>query len=494
MAIGDYIHYYANNYHRYGIGKDAPGPGFQADNDALMDRLKTVSGGGESLNKNYTEVENFLNFALSKKGSFTTGNVVFKPEDILKWEADLSKIIQERFGIFEANFNNLSFENASNFDLQQPFILNDGKQYVQSRTVNKALDTLSEVIALLGKQITNSKDGAEIQKIEKLKADADKALAELNHVAMTNKGKSFSVDTHGNLFKKVNEIVASIAGPTQKDLGDLAEIYISYMLAAASNVAIKNYKDLEKYILQGFKTERTTLGGMANLTMQAFVKETDKQTKSKTSNWTQEIDNGDGTITSVHASQGTVDMSITFNDDIFNLGSLSASIKNYQNPFGGKYGIHILSGSPLMSVLMLTDTNFINHYLNMIVSQKGGPESSGFDTANEHVKLASAVRAVSGYRGQYSKKHNISQAFIINDRSAGRIRVISTGDLLNKLQEDIKNFVNVAGLPGANSISNPWMGENNILSEEEAAQRVAKVLAQVYAIKLSVSLDIPADV
>ena len=76
----------------------------------------------------------------------------------------------------------------------------------------------------------------------------------------------------------------------------------------------------------------------------------------------------------------------------------------------------------------------------------------------------------------------------------GRIRVISTGELLNKLQGDIKNFVNVAGLPGANSISNPWMGENNVLSEEEAAQRVAKVLAQVYAIKLSVSLDIPADI
>ena len=67
-------------------------------------------------------------------------------------------------------------------------------------------------------------------------------------------------------------------------------------------------------------------------------------------------------------------------------------------------------------------------------------------------------------------------------------------ELLNKLQEDITNFVNVTGLPGANSINNPWMGENNVLSEEEAAQRVAKVLAQVYAIKLSVSLDIPANI
>ena len=40
-----------------------------------------------------------------------------------------------------------------------------------------------------------------LQKIEKLKADADKALAELKYVAMTNKGKEFHLDTYGSLFE-----------------------------------------------------------------------------------------------------------------------------------------------------------------------------------------------------------------------------------------------------------------------------------------------------
>lgn len=148
----------------------------------------------------------------------------------------------------------------------------------------------------------------------------------------------------------------------------------------------------------------------------------------------------DGIIISTQTTEDTVDVTIKFKNDknIFNLKEVSLSVKNYYDPAQSnseykKDGIHIISSVPLTIILSLVNSNFSNHYLNLLAAEKNySSMASKFKKADEFLKYAAAVRALSGVRYQGFKK--MSDYFIVNSQKNRHIYVFSTSSLLEYIK------------------------------------------------------------
>jgi hypothetical protein len=85
-----------------------------------------------------------------------------------------------------------------------------------------------------------------------------------------------------------------------------------------------------------------------------------------------------------------VDVNFDFNDELFKI-----SAKNYKDPL--KSGIHIVSGTSLLAMLLDADSSvdFVNHYLNITSSNPG--DSGLIESAHRAVKLTILLKALTGY-------------------------------------------------------------------------------------------------
>ena len=139
------------------------------------------------------------------------------------------------------------------------------------------------------------------------------------------------------------------------------------------------------------------------------------------------VENGK-VLQSIRETQDTVDISVTLANDIFlenksnEMMQLNASIKNVGNIYSG---VHVLGGSPLLNVLQLGTTDFINHYLNILAHIKNNSTvaKENFNDYQEEVKYIAAVRALSGIRSIGAEKTKYSDAIIINDRAHKKVFV-----------------------------------------------------------------------
>jgi hypothetical protein len=101
---------------------------------------------------------------------------------------------------------------------------------------------------------------------------------------------------------------------------------------------------------------------------------------------------------------------------------LRASVKNVK----GFSNIRILSDTPLSSAFALFDTNFVNHYLNLIASHPDGTDGRFTEKYNETIEMGLALRALSGIRDRGNTLGlDLSDCLIVNNKGKG-IRVVDT--------------------------------------------------------------------
>lgn len=106
----------------------------------------------------------------------------------------------------------------------------------------------------------------------------------------------------------------------------------------------------------------------------------------------------------------------------FGIDKLRASVKNVK----GLSNIHILSEAPLSSAFALFDTNFVNHYLNLIATHPDGNGGAFADKYNETMAMGLALRALSGVRDRGNTLGvDIADCLIVNVKGRG-IRVVDT--------------------------------------------------------------------
>lgn len=148
--------------------------------------------------------------------------------------------------------------------------------------------------------------------------------------------------------------------------------------------------------------------------------------------------------------QGTIDLVLNPNSNSvlaekMGVNNINASLKNYSDitaKYGSHSGISIVSEVPMDVLLGIMNTDFVNHYLNLLGAYGGkagstalGGGLTGYEEAYNQFLWAAAIRGLMG-----TDLNNQNDVLIINNRQTQQVFVISTSFLRDeqKFQEHIQ--------------------------------------------------------
>lgn len=492
MGIGDYVHLKGQNYIKYGISQRSSSISAADAAGAAREELKSLVDSNVSAGS-ALELQNFLNDILNQRAT-KLGSLEIDQSQVENMMSQFAAIVEAKFPQFQAHLDNLSLSSMASFGGGAGANIGsgDGQKAVQVKTIKNTISQLQSIRNGIVNQINSGKGKVDVSSMQAMREQLNTQIRQLNGIISHKAGHGLvSIAGHEDLFQSIRETIKSIQGPTNKDLGDLGELFVAYMISAAAGILSDNIQNIIsqlKNAIVGGQGQKTVLSGFGNgVSMSMLVQELNKgkdeniKSSNKNKNWVL----SDGTIISAKSSQGTVDVSVDFPSDtqlqqLFGTNQLNASVKNYTK--GIRNGIYILSGAPLLSLLMLVNTNFVNHYLNLIVQHDDGVNFSP-GGMTDTLKEAIAVRALSGARGAVNN-FKTSDMFIVN--SGGVFRVITTEELFGKISQNINEYVEVTGLPTGNIPNNKVGG--NYLNLSDAQIRITNLLATLNSFKISMSL------
>lgn len=330
---------------------------------------------------------------------------------------------------------------------------------------------------------------------------------------------STSYTSVGALLQQYNSCVKTLKTLSQivtsNDYGVIGEQVFAGIFSIGAGAIANTVDDLEDIIdesIVGTKGSGIFYNNMSSLIDMRVVatkfnkidRDLAKQRKKNTTNKSQTYVQtnqltGHKTLRTT-VSPDTVDISITFADDsdfqkILNTDKLNASVKNIRD----LSGISILGGAPLEAVLNLATTDFANHYLNILATEKS---FNKYPNVEEEIYFLAAIRGLTGYRGSGGYKSGFADTyqtenadyFVVNNhnhQNNGRqVKVWATSDLINKFNNlnTIKEYITIDALP--KSLDNAWVNANNGGKKFAAAiQRISDILGQLHAYKLKVTLN-----
>ena len=510
-AIGDYVHARGENYRLYGTGyKSHEGGSFeasvqQAHQEAYSHIQKT---------QQTTQTEKLSRFLTAlvyhKDIGYQGDSLSISPQQIEELENQFLQLVEAKFPTLQANLNNLTFESAIKGGGVNSNTLNTGtSKGVEKKTLESARANLDKIIQNIGK-LQGKGAGAQLQAMY---AEAQALSSRMDSLISAADGRAagaFISSTRSggednDLLQKYNDLIKSIQAPTKEQMGTLAEAYFAFMLQAAAGIVDIAVDELFDVFVTGAKSStnvirniRTDVGATLAMKMNTSITKTGKQKVASGNQMQWQWDDKTGTITWSGGAQGTVDIALNFPEDSalaqeFGVNKLNGSVKNYQSidgfmnyKTGEQEGVHIVSGYPLLSALMLYNTNFSNHYLNLIAAHEDGINFNVPEEATETIKKGIAVRALSGARDVDNISNNaLSDIFIVNDRSAQMVRVYSTKDLIDRIWGDVDRYASVKGMP-AGRIPMTWYGDSP--DQGSAEVRIANLLANVHSFKISMAL------
>lgn len=504
-GIGEYVHYRFKNYQRFGLGYNRAGSKSAAA--ALVSARQDL----RMLNKyavstiQTQEIEKFLNDLTYSDTDVSLKNLSLTASEIEEHKAHFVSLIQAKIPELEKVLGSLSLggTNSNTGSVKGLSKINlNNKLGVTSATVGKAqMDLMTLMNSLQAQRASFAKGSASRQELNKILLDAKRLYVKLGQLAsdlsrqvisydQTIKNTDFSAKA---LFAQYNELIKLASQPTMKQYGDIAELFFQYMISAASGMGQAQLDDLVAPLTAG--SQRVATVGIPNISTLVNINTTiDGLNKTKTSGvssnkWSSSGNNGytvnltqDGST-----SQQTVDIVIDFSNNknamaAFGIDKLKASVKNVK----GLSNIHILSEAPLSSAFALFDTNFINHYLNLIATHPDGNGGAFVDKYNETIEMGLALRALSGIRDRGNTLGiDISDCLIVNNKGKG-VRVIDTQTLMNSIYGNLREYVRATGMP--TSIGQDWVGYPSKPSTNNAYARIGKLIAATHAFKISLTL------
>lgn len=526
-GLGDYVHSRAENYRNYGIYRHfafdsernrteaVDDPGFSASVQNAYDRLDEITNRiTYSSRSSISELEDFYTQFFNQQYNQDFSDM----DDGINWIAvgdAIKEAVEEKLGPKTVYYDKMYASGIGGAERVQYKGLNrKGRTKLKINTLKKLVkDTQIEIIKL-GKTIRGGVvTGAQLEELKRSRETLAKTnkilLKQLLDMSVSKdssmiKFADYKINDKGESVKEFNEIGQSLylinkltkllSLPTSEDIG-----YIGEVIAAAGAYLIVDKKaqitkDMIKNSIVGGKGH----GSQNELSISAFVGYDTVQDLinqdslgRRTGSWKVDVDQG--VIVSGKETQDTVDIQVQFENDqnAFGVDQLRASIKNYANPFTKK-GVSIVSGVPLTVILSLIDSNFSNHYLNLLASAENGSEED-FKKANELITYGTAVRGVSGARTQAFDK--LSQYLIIFARDVKgkqKVYIFKTTELLKYIRQDLNTYSKIEGLPGSRGVvskANERVPITDDMTIDLAVQtRIARVIAETHKFKLSMSL------
>lgn len=493
-----YIHLHKENYDKYRTERknkdNIKGPTIGKSIEENHRKMRQIFESKKS-NANAKNVEDFLNIILSGNPK-DIENLSLTKDQILAIEKKLYELIVKEFDkSLKFDFSNISVNKltASGKTLQG---INLTPQYNYVSTVKKLVESLDEMRNELKHMIKNGGFSAkEIKKIEADKKKLTENRAKIQSYISSAKKKQSGTNkikvTSGrtNVYSEVNEIINKYQSVDKKTIGDLAEVFVTYsfeLLKQVMSSAGKEFQNIDKKsVVKGGNTGSSLVKGLNKEIANIIVEEVG--TASLLSD--EEIKTEDGKTIMIQTSQNTIDGTIIFPEDnelaqIFGTNKLNMSIKNYQS---GNL-VHILNSANGLGLLGLFGIDFASHYLNYLAGNV--TDFSDRKEIYDEVKLSILTRALTGIRNIDGFQGDISELFVVNNRSRGEnggFHVYSSYDILRAAERKIDKLAKFQGLPRKGNIRNERYGGIQP-SQVDANHRIANILIDLHKYKISVSI------
>jgi hypothetical protein len=280
-------------------------------------------------------------------------------------------------------------------------------------------------------------------------------------------------DQTQNLITTINSVLKTYAATPAINLqkGDLFE----YAIALAPAVAkINAGESIDEYMKQ---LEQQVSGGDRSRVVIDF----DKNSFTENLNLKQlemkgyVVSESTKTAYSYGTSQEKIDVRLEWEGE-----NLAISAKNVN--LGSPLGVHILSGSSLLYLLQDENTDFVNHYLNIIATHEDNVSiNADIAGAHEAMKYTLLFKALTGQT--FGREG--ATLFIVNDNSvkSGGVHIYDMKGLLNKASDNLEAFTSVT----ANGQDIASLQINNS-RKKTYSDRITAFIAEVHKQKISATL------
>lgn len=494
--IGHYIHVTKQGYEQHGISRNETFEAF--DYSKYRQEIQNRIGANffASSKTNVEQLQNALNTIFSNKQ--VSSNVQMVRDRI---EEIMKEKFQDKMGTIDWSKGNVYTKQQLAQDqmrLDSLIKTHKNQQKVQLSTLIKRiqnLETLKDNI-----QKTNNSKAKDLQQeinqiyrilieiLHSFKKDIEpeidlkdiniKTISQIQGCLLSLKGETDQkVSQVSNLINTINEVLKryNTRPPINLQKGDLFELAIAFAPAVAQNVAIEHLEG----VLEGLaKTKKGDDRQQVKINLDFFTK--DLQQTLKLHHYSKD-ETGNFLVSSL-ASQGKIDVDLEWGEG----QTVPVSAKNVRLSSG--YDIHILSKSSLLYLIQDENSNFVNHYLNIIAEHEGGPVTDPKCNVTEAHKTMEYVLIFKAFTGRTFGR-DMATVFMVNDNSQpGGIRIFDMSDLIkraeNALEESI--FSVTANDKPIKQLSNSI--DNNRV-DGDPSSRIANFLQQVHGQKISVSFN-----
>lgn len=465
-AIGDYVHFYQQNYITHGINKIHDTPS-QKWNDAVV------------AFKNNLNISNEISVLMQQaKALQDQYNDLFynHSNDNADFTAALQQFVQQKldqkFGLMAGNFNssNLSVDRTELYGKLKKAIDSTRKKIGKiNLDKNMNLKTFMNRINVLQSLLEQNQFNniAEIQpQLSNAKAELKQVAQEINKMILDGGGKSIITDNDIKFQKIANIIQQFNRVPLlYNQAGDLFEWVLPFIQLQSSNLAkqamVQKMNELAKERVQGdtyIKIEMPDLLDNSLVDQDIIM---------------------DRINISTISTRSKTDVIISYIDNQNQLQTKNVSAKSIT----GKH-IKLAQETTLYRTLLLSqDYNFATHYLNMVSgsSQGGWADSAQIYQANRLIKGLILKLGAQGYDA-----NNPSELLIVNNRKEAHIYVYNLKALVYLIQKAMVQqgkYTNlIRGMSDNYKI-------NQIYQKEGPSSRILNIIRETQNVKITAILS-----
>lgn len=505
-GLGDYIHYHADSYNTYGINeKKEGGPTFTQSLNFAHNELNVYRSQASQLQGDFQGLKQALNYLTSGEESAL---------DTSKINSAVVKLLDQQRQIVEDAVKSISpnaFMTADGQLINPDTVskvksLNANQSRISFDRIKAQLSNIPNMINALGNmskkgKISWSEASSVIYQLSSIKSNFEKLIVQESKGKgefFTNKSSGAQVISLYNTLEIIYDLYFSDINENSRSF--LGEALVGAVTSVGANVVDKAKKDIEKQLgIVGSNGSKRTYSNLAAgmISWETMIDKLNAGKDGKKNSTWEFVNESGGLLQTVKPAQDTVDVIMDASglsqgmQQFLGLETtLKASVKNYSKSTVQQKGISIISKTPLLALLQLVNTDFGNHYLNILSVQKGSANAS-LDDANRVIKKALAIRGLLGVNnsGGGVNTSNLADVFIINigDGKTANWQVYSMANLLTRIFQSPDEFIKTDDLPA--SIFQDWIGEEEKNNWDEAKQRVTSVLLAAHAKKISAHLS-----
>ena len=486
---GNYIHYHKSNYIKYGIGiKNKFNPQFSYNQ--YKNKLLTLYRNGKILGfaQKYEKILNDIYGGIDKTDR--TNSISREKQEQLKNAINnvllnklnnvASKVVLDNNGRFttvvSAGGSNISSFNYTKSAVKQHF--SNRKGSIKKSTLIKYQQDIQNKIKLL-RAYSNDKQ------LEKVIAQMGSTFNAIKNYLKNNipqhKDQKFLIND-GSLGAILNQVIECYNYDFNLNyylnnglIGEVMGAFAAQFVVNELNTEVDKMTERVVKSLTGTQRSSPTLSVISkNISKKPVNGVFSEKFSLGWSNWRM----------NQNMTQNKADISVNFNNTPMNI-----SYKKYGSNTIKKHGIATVSGTSLLTYLVDEDTNFINHWLNLVTvsdSDKANIGSSFLASKKQEaqriMKLIIALKSIRGAQGRTGN----ANIFVVN-KGKNVFKVYTLYDIIQKIsQGNALNGVEISGL--SDEYKQNWKGHWGIYSMAQSPNRISELLGKIHQEKISVHL------